>query len=136
MIKLIIFDLDGVLVEAKNIHYETLNSALSLVDEKYVITWDDHLSTFDGLKTNQKLDILTSERGLPTSKHKLIWDEKKKLTLKSLHSLPQSIDLQETFAKLVEDGYKIAPKLFGYSILYLFMIFLLLIIDKLYFYLL
>ncbi|KKB96092.1 Protoheme IX farnesyltransferase [Candidatus Arcanobacter lacustris] len=32
-----------------------------------------------------------------------------------------------------EDGYKIAPKLFGYSILYLFMIFLLLIIDKLYF---
>ena len=108
MIKLIIFDLDGVLVEAKNIHYETLNSALSLVDEKYVITWDDHLSTFDGLKTNQKLDILTSERGLPTSKHKLIWDEKQKLTLKSLHSLPQSIDLQETFAKLVEDGYKIA----------------------------
>ena len=27
-IKLIIFDLDGVLVEAKNIHYDALNEAL------------------------------------------------------------------------------------------------------------
>jgi len=108
MIKLIIFDLDGVLVEAKNIHYETLNTALGLVDEKYVISWDDHLSTFDGLKTNQKLNMLTNERGLPTNKHKFIWDEKQKLTLKSLHSLPQSIELQDTFAQLVEDGYKIA----------------------------
>ncbi len=108
MIKLIIFDLDGVLVEAKNIHYETLNSALALVDGKYVINWDDHLSIFDGLKTNQKLEMLTAQRGLPIDKHKLIWDEKQKLTLKSLHSLQPSNELQETFSKLVEDGYKIA----------------------------
>lgn len=108
MIKLIIFDLDGVLVEAKNIHYETLNIALSLVDEKYVINWDDHLSTFDGLKTNQKLDMLTNQRGLPRNKHKFIWDEKQRLTLKQLHTLPPSNELQETFSKLVEAGYKIA----------------------------
>jgi len=108
MIKLIIFDLDGVLIEAKNVHFETLNSALSLVDEKYVINWDNHLSTFDGLKTNQKLDMLTNQRGLPKDKHKFIWDEKQRLTLKELHSLPPSISLQETFSKLVDDGYKIA----------------------------
>ena len=108
MIKLIIFDLDGVLVDAKNIHYETLNSALSLVDEKYVINWNDHLSIFDGLKTNQKLEMLTQQRGLPIDKHKVIWDEKQKLTLKSLQSLQPSIQLQETFIKLIHDGYKIA----------------------------
>ena len=51
MVKLIIFDLDGVLIEAKNIHYETLNDALSSVDDKYVISWNDHLSKFYGLKT-------------------------------------------------------------------------------------
>lgn len=107
MIKLIIFDLDGVLVEAKNIHYKTLNTALAMVDEKYVINWDEHLSVFDGLKTNQKLEILTTQRGLPTNKHKIIWDEKQKLTLKSLHTLPLSIELQETFAKLANDNYKI-----------------------------
>jgi beta-phosphoglucomutase-like phosphatase (HAD superfamily) len=49
MIKLIIFDLDGVLVEAKQIHYDALNKALG---EKYAISWDEHLSIYDGLKTN------------------------------------------------------------------------------------
>ena len=42
-IKLIIFDLDGVLVEAKNIHFEALNKALG---DKYAIEWNEHLSTF------------------------------------------------------------------------------------------
>jgi len=108
MVKLIIFDLDGVLIEAKNIHYETLNKSLKMVDEKFVINWEDHLSIFDGLKTNQKLDILTKERGLPNDKHKLIWDEKQRLTLKMLQSITQSTDLQMIFNKLVNDGYKIA----------------------------
>ena len=52
-IKLVIFDLDGVLVEAKNIHYEALNESLG---DKYTISWNEHLSTYDGLKTTQKLD--------------------------------------------------------------------------------
>jgi beta-phosphoglucomutase-like phosphatase (HAD superfamily)/dTDP-glucose pyrophosphorylase len=108
MIKLIIFDLDGVLVEAKNIHYETLNSALGLVGDEYIISWSDHLSKFDGLKTNQKLDMLTSDRDLPISKHKFIWDEKQRLTLEVLRTLPESISLQEMFSMLVKDGYKIA----------------------------
>jgi beta-phosphoglucomutase-like phosphatase (HAD superfamily) len=48
--KLIIFDLDGVLVSTKDLHYEALNSALEEVDSKYVISRQDHLKTFDGLK--------------------------------------------------------------------------------------
>ena len=35
MVKLIIFDLDGVLVDAKEIHYESLNKALRQIDEKF-----------------------------------------------------------------------------------------------------
>ena len=58
MKKLIIFDLDGVIVEAKNIHYEALNKALG---EKYSIEWNEHLSIYDGLKTLEveqlKVDI-------------------------------------------------------------------------------
>ena len=46
MIKLIIFDLDGVLVDAKEIHYNALNTALRNVDKKYVIQRDEHLSTY------------------------------------------------------------------------------------------
>ena len=37
MIKLVIFDLDGVLVDARELHYEALNRALKSLDEKYVI---------------------------------------------------------------------------------------------------
>ena len=51
----ILFDLDGVLVEAKKIHYETLNIALANVDESYVISWEEHLKTYDGLKTYDKI---------------------------------------------------------------------------------
>jgi len=67
MTKLIIFDLDGVLVEAKEIHFKTLNQALWEIGQsnKYVISEAEHLSTYDGLKTNQKLDMLTKSKGLP-----------------------------------------------------------------------
>ena len=53
MIKLVIFDLDGVLVEAKDFHYEALNRALSLAGED-VITREEHLAKFDGLNTYKK----------------------------------------------------------------------------------
>lgn len=72
MIKFLIFDLDGVLVEAKKIHFDSLNEALRLIDEKYVISWDDHLNKFDGLKTQQKLDLLPKERNLPQNFHQSI----------------------------------------------------------------
>ncbi len=91
MIKLVIFDLDGVLVEAKQIHYDALNEALG---EKYSISWDEHLSIYDGLKTNQKLDMLTERKGLPISSHKQIWDDKQKYTLKALSNLQPNTQLQ------------------------------------------
>jgi beta-phosphoglucomutase-like phosphatase (HAD superfamily) len=49
MIKLIIFDLDGVLVSTKDLHYEALNSALEAVGSKYVLVDNDHLKHYDGL---------------------------------------------------------------------------------------
>ncbi len=79
-IKLIIFDLDGVLIEAKNIHYESFNKALG----DYAISWEEHLSTYDGLKTNQKLDILHHRKGLPKEQFSLIWVDKQKHTLEAL----------------------------------------------------
>ena len=51
MIKLIIFDLDGVLVNARELHYNALNRALDRIDKKYVIEREEHLSTYDGLST-------------------------------------------------------------------------------------
>ena len=105
MIKLVIFDLDGVLVEAKNIHFDALNEALG---EQYAISWAEHLSTYDGLKTNQKLEMLSERKGLPTELHKEIWEGKQKLTLQKLKELKPNQTLQSVMNALVEDGYKIA----------------------------
>ena len=57
MIKLIIFDLDGVLVDARELHYNALNKSLGSIGEKYVIQRDEHLSTYDGLSTAKKLKM-------------------------------------------------------------------------------
>ena len=105
MIKLIIFDLDGVLVEAKQIHYKALNQALG---KKYAIEWNEHLSIYDGLKTNQKLEMLTEYKGLPVKEHINIWNKKQQLTLQALSDLKPNFIIKETISKLSQDGYKIA----------------------------
>jgi HAD superfamily hydrolase (TIGR01509 family) len=105
MIKLIVFDLDGVLVEAKNIHFDALNDALGT---EYEISWAEHLSTYDGLKTNQKLEMLTERKGLPTELHKEVWDKKQKYTLQMLKELKPNQTLQSVMSSLSEDGYKLA----------------------------
>ena len=104
-IKLIIFDLDGVLVEAKTIHYDALNQALG---KDYTIGWNEHLSVYDGLKTNQKLEMLTERKGLPTELHSKIWESKQKYTLQMLKELQPDETLQSVMNSLVECGYKIA----------------------------
>jgi len=104
MIKLIIFDLDGVLVEAKNIHFEALNKAL----KEYKISWDEHLSFYDGLKTNEKLEMLHQKKGLPKEYFKNIWKEKQKYTLEALKNLNQSNILINCIDSLAKDGYKLA----------------------------
>ena len=80
MIKLVIFDLDGVLVEARDIHYYALNRALSTIDDRYIINRDEHLSTYDGLPTKKKLEILPKEKGLSKDSYKEIWERKQERT--------------------------------------------------------
>lgn len=108
MIKLIIFDLDGVLVDAKDIHYHTLNEALSSIDPKYVISRDDHISTFDGLKTYEKLKMLSDTRGLDLNYHQTIWDIKQMLTIEKINELKVNNELIHIFKKLKNSNYKLA----------------------------
>ena len=69
-IKAILFDMDGVLIDAKEWHYEALNQSLGLFG--YTITRSEHLSMYDGLSTRQKLEKLTIEKGLPKELHDFI----------------------------------------------------------------
>lgn len=62
MIKAIIFDLDGVLVDATEIHYEALNKALGLFG--HTITREEHETVYNGLPTKEKLKKLFVPDGL------------------------------------------------------------------------
>jgi len=108
MTKLIIFDLDGVLVEAKQIHYETLNQALNEIDKKYVITEAEHLSIYDGLKTTQKLELLTKNKGLHPEFYDSIWYRKQYLTIEAISELQPDLQKIELFKELRNKGYKLA----------------------------
>ena len=72
MIDTIIFDLDGVLINSKNIHFESLNRALSHNKSKYQISYEDHLRSFDGLPTSKKLEILNKKKLVPKRINKKI----------------------------------------------------------------
>ena len=110
MIKLIIFDLDGVLVEAKEIHFKTLNQALWEIGKsnKYVITEKEHLSTYDGLKTNQKLELLTQKKGLHPDTYETVWNRKQDLTIEAISELTPNTHLIVVFKRLRDMGYKLA----------------------------
>jgi HAD superfamily hydrolase (TIGR01509 family) len=110
MIKLIIFDLDGVLVEAKEIHYKTLNKSLWEIDksDKYTISEAEHLSIYDGLKTSQKLELLTQNKGLHPNKYETIWNRKQQLTIDVISELQPDNRLIEVFKELNKNGYKLA----------------------------
>ncbi len=78
MIKAVLFDMDGVLIEAKEWHYETLNSALSLFG--MAISRTEHLAVYDGLPTKKKLEILSRSKGLPPRLHDFLNAYKQRLT--------------------------------------------------------
>lgn len=107
MIKLVIFDLDGVLVDAKELHYEALNMALRSVDEKYIIQRDEHLSTYDGLNTTKKLNMLTERKGLPVEFHDQVWKAKQDSTIEIISNYKRDERLCNILSKLKEDGYGI-----------------------------
>ena len=79
MIKCVLFDLDGVLIDACEWHYEALNLALQEV-AGIMIERSEHESTFNGLTTKTKLNILTDQGRLDASDHDAVWSKKQDAT--------------------------------------------------------
>lgn len=106
-IEAIIFDMDGVLIEAKDWHYEALNKALRLFG--FEISRYDHLVTYDGLPTSRKLNMLTTERGLPVKLHAFINTMKQKYTMEITHVECRPLFQHEyALSNLKAQGYRLA----------------------------
>ena len=107
MIKAVLFDMDGVLVDAKEWHYQAFNEALKLFGLQ--IDHNEHLMYYDGLPTRDKLILLTNKRGLPQELHQFLNSIKQDFTfdicIQNCHPI---FSVQYAVSRLKRDGYKIA----------------------------
>lgn len=105
-IKAIIFDMDGVLIEARDWHYESLNRALELFGME--ISRYDHLVTYDGLPTRKKLEMLSAERGLPARLHSFINEMKQQYTMEVVQArCKPRFHHEYALSRLKSDGYRL-----------------------------
>ena len=105
-IEAVVFDMDGVLIDAKEWHYEALNRALEYFG--YTISRADHLTTFDGLPTRKKLEMLSEERGLPRGLHGFLSDLKQQYTVDQVHLKCKPMFVHEyALSNLKARGYKL-----------------------------
>ena len=106
-IKGLIFDLDGVLVDTKKIHFDSLNKALKFV-EANEISFKDHLNIYDGLPTIKKLIILNKKKLLNKKKNLIVIKIKQKYTLELLNkNIKFNLKIYNTFLRLSKN-YKIS----------------------------
>jgi HAD superfamily hydrolase (TIGR01509 family) len=106
-IKAIIFDMDGVLIDAREWHYESLNKALSLFGAE--ISRYDHLVTFDGLPTKKKLEMLSLEDGFPKGLHGFVNELKQQYTMDIIYAKCKPVfQHQYALSKLKSEGYHLA----------------------------
>jgi HAD superfamily hydrolase (TIGR01509 family) len=106
MNKLLIFDLDGVLADTREIHYHALNEALEeILGKKAIIDRDTHLSQYDGLPTTVKLKKLK----IDPSYHNDIWLSKQDKTEDLIDKqIVTDLSLIRFCKKLEKKGIKLA----------------------------
>ncbi|QLA06955.1 HAD family phosphatase [Enterobacter ludwigii] len=106
-IQAVIFDMDGVLIDAREWHYRALNRALSHFG--LTINRQEHENGFDGLTTRDKLHRLTERDGLPVSLHGFINELKQQYTLQEIwqHCRPV-FEHQYALSCLSRQGYRLA----------------------------
>lgn len=103
MNKLIVFDLDGVLVDSKTIHFDALNDALRALNPNYVITKDEQENIYEGLPTKAKLSLLNKYKGLPEERFDSVWRLKQDITSMMFSNIPEDRELIRLL-KIIKDN--------------------------------
>ena len=78
--KCVLFDMDGVLVNSRVLHFETFRDALKEV-AAIDLTWAEHEKVMDGLPTKKKLAMLIEKGTLTAEQAEKVYTKKQELTL-------------------------------------------------------
>ena len=108
MNKLIIFDLDGVLIDSKNIHFTALNEAIKDISTEFLISKEDQFMFYEGLPTKEKLKLLTKKKGLDKKYYEIIWNKKQEQTKFLLNNIKQDDDLIKKIKHIKSFNIKVA----------------------------
>ena len=106
MIKMVIFDLDGVLVDARELHYVAFNKALATTE--FTISPEEHALVYEGLPTRKKLERLQALKNFPADQADAVWELKQKYTIEMISDYIKPVPaIVETLKQLQLDGYRI-----------------------------
>lgn len=108
MNKLIVFDLDGVLVDSKTIHFDALNDALRALNPDYVITQKEQENIYEGLPTKAKLSLLNKYKGLPEERFDSVWRLKQDITSMMFSNIPEDKELIRLLTIIKDNKINIA----------------------------
>ena len=108
MINQIIFDLDGVLIDSRELHFKSFDAALVSICPNFAISKEEHLSTYDGLPTTKKLELLTEKKGLPKKLYNKIWKKKQEITLNLMSNYVEDRRLIVILEKLKQQGLRMS----------------------------
>jgi len=109
-LKLVVFDLDGVLLDFCDIHRDALNEAVRVVaGEQFCISQEDHETRYNGRSTRVKLEMLHRDKGLSVELFDDIFKMKQAATLSAIKdTVRPSRQLQNILQYLRNKGLKIA----------------------------
>ncbi len=115
MIKLCVFDNDGVLTDCRKVHFDALNMAIAdwqsvSAFRDYTINEDEHELIYNGLPTSVKLNLLTHNKRLPIESYNTIECLKQEYTIKLIKETVKSKDyihIHELLQLLRVKGYQI-----------------------------
>ena len=106
-VKLVVFDLDGVLFDGADLHFHTLNKALAEKDPALIISPDEHRAIYNGRTTAEKLRMLTLYKNMDPGAHSRVWARKQLLFAQSITDLRPNHALIDVLARLRVEGYTI-----------------------------